>query len=253
MLREAWVELTRVTMIYLPFKNIFDRNQPLKHAATPAANASAAATQLRRVHQRLRSEILSCRLAPGAKLNIASLAQDHGVSPGAVREALAVLDTEGFVRVEPQKGYSVQPVSPEDLRDLTLARVDIERACVASSLAHGDLEWEALLVAAFHRICGRGGRAAVGDGDPAWVAAHAGFHNALVAACCSRRLLTARALLYDQSERYRRLSLSFSVERDVDTEHRMLFDAALARDIAKTQDLLEAHIRATAEALIDAF
>jgi DNA-binding GntR family transcriptional regulator len=205
------------------------------------------------VYLRLRREILACHWAPGAKLNIASLAEDHAVSPGAVREALAMLEREWLVIVEAQKGYSVRPVSPEDLLDLTLARVEIERACIASSLTHGDVEWESLLMAAFHRTSRRGGHERVfNHGDPVWIAAHDGFHNALVAACRSHRLLVTRSLLYDQSERYRRLSVAFSVERDVDSEHRMLLEAALAHDVPKTQRLAEAHIRATAEALIDA-
>jgi GntR family carbon starvation induced transcriptional regulator len=226
----------------------------LKPAADATAARSPAATQLQRVYLRLRGEILACQLPPGAKLNIASLAQDRGVSPGAVREALAMLDKEGFVRVEPQKGYSVHPVSPGDLLDLTLARIDIERACIASSLTHGDIEWESLLVAAFHRTSrtDRRREGVFSHGDPAWISAHQGFHNALVAACRSQRLLATRSLLYDQSERYRRLSVAFSVERNVEAEHRMLLDAALARDVPGAQALAEAHIRATAEALIDA-
>jgi DNA-binding GntR family transcriptional regulator len=171
-----------------------------------------------------------------------------------VREALAMLEKEGFVRIEPQKGYSVRSVSSEDLLDLTLARVEIEKACIASSLNHGDIEWESLLVAAFHRTSRIDRRRDGGfsHADPTWVAAHEGFHTALLAACRSQRLLATRSLLYDQSERYRRLSISFSVERDVESEHRALLQAALARDIPRSQDLLEAHIRATAEALIDA-
>jgi GntR family carbon starvation induced transcriptional regulator len=214
----------------------------------------AAGTHAHRVYLGLRAEILACRLAPGLKLNIATLAHDHGVSPGAVREALAMLEREAFVVAEAQKGYTVSPVSGADLLDLTLARVEIEKACVASSLAHGDIEWESRLVASFHRTF----RASVRDepvfthGDADWIEAHEGFHAALVGACRSQRLLATRALLYDQSERYRRLSVSFSVERDVESEHQMLLDAALDRDIPKTQKLLEAHIRATAEALIDA-
>jgi DNA-binding GntR family transcriptional regulator len=233
-------------------QNIFFLTKKFISLQLASPTRSIAVTQLQRVYLRLRREILACRLAPGAKLNIASLAQEHGVSPGAVREALAMLEKEWFVHIEPQKGYSVRPVSADDLLDLTLARIEIERACLASSLAQGDIEWESQLVAAFHRTS-RTAREAVAltHGDPAWIAAHDGFHNALVAACRSQRLLATRALLYDQSERYRQLSLSFSVERDVESEHRLLRDAALARDIPRTQDLAEAHIRATAEALID--
>jgi GntR family transcriptional regulator, carbon starvation induced regulator len=203
---------------------------------------------------RLRAGIVACQLAPGAKLHIGHLARDHEVSPGAIREALAMLEKEGFVVTEPQKGSAVSTVSRDDLLDLTLARVEIEKACLASSLAHGDIEWESQLVASFHRTFRRNARQepVFSHGAAGWIAAHDRFHAALVAACRSQRLLATRSLLYDQSERYRRLSLAFSVERDVETEHRLLMEAALDRDLRKSQELLEAHIKATAEALIDA-
>jgi DNA-binding GntR family transcriptional regulator len=222
--------------------------------AGPSERPPPAATQTQRVYLRLRGEILACRLAPGVKLNIVSLAQGNDASPGAVREALAMLEKDWFVIFEPQKGYSVRPVSSADLLDLTLARVEIEKACLASSLTHGDIEWESLVVASFHRTCrtDRRGKSAFSHGDADWIAAHDGFHAALVAACRSQRLLATRSLLYDQSERYRRLSVSFSVERDVESEHRLLLQSALDRDIPKSQTLLEAHIKGTAEALIDA-
>jgi GntR family carbon starvation induced transcriptional regulator len=220
--------------------------------ADPAAPASW--TQAQRVYLRLRNEIVACVLAPDARLHIGELAREDDVSPGAVREALAMLEKEGFVVTEPQKGSRVSPVSAADLLDLTLARIEIEKACLASALAHGDIEWESQLVASFHRTFRRNARQerVFSHGDADWIEAHEDFHAALVAACRSRRLLATRSLLYVQSERYRRLSLVFSVERDVESEHRTLMEAALARDVRTSQDLLEAHIRGTAEALIDA-
>ena len=215
--------------------------------------APAGATQSQRVYRLLRDEILVCGLAPGSKLNIAHLAKGHDASLGSVREALAMLEKEGLVVFEPQKGYAVTPVSSADLLDITLARIEIEKACLASSIAHGDIEWESSLVASFHRMSRIGTKADVlHHADTGWIDAHGGFHAALVAACRSQRLLVMRALLYEQSERYRRLSVSFSVERDVETEHRALLEAALDRDTAKAQQLIEAHIKGTAEALIDA-
>jgi DNA-binding GntR family transcriptional regulator len=217
------------------------------------APAETAITQSQRVYLRLRAAIVACRLAPATRLHIGNLAREHEVSPGAVREALAMLEKEGFVVTEAQKGSAVAPVSPGDLMDLTLARIEIEKACIASAIAHGDLEWESQLVASFHRTFRRNARGepVFSHGDADWIAAHEGFHAALVAACPSRRLLAARSLLYDQSERYRRLSVVFSVERDVETEHRLLMEAALARDVRKSQELLHAHIKGTAEALVD--
>jgi DNA-binding GntR family transcriptional regulator len=69
----------------------------------------------------------------------------------------------------------------------------------------------------------------------------------LVQACDSAWLLRLRALLYAQSERYRRLSLSEArQERDVDGEHRGLVEAALARDADKACKLLADHLSLTA-------
>lgn len=223
----------------------------LNQVARGARGVSAACTQAQHAYLLLRVEIIGCKRAPGAKLHISDLARELGVSPGAVREALAMLEKEGFVVTEPQKGSHVSPISRADLLDLTVARVEIEKACIASSLSHGDIEWESQLVASFHRTV-RVNASTFSHGDATWVAAHDRFHAALVSACVSQRLLATRSLLYEQSERYRRLSVAFSVERDVDTEHRLLMEVALARDTRAAQELLESHIKGTAEALVDA-
>ena len=211
-------------------------------------------TQAQRVYEQLRDQVIHCELAPGTKLNISSLVERHEASLGAVREALAMLEKDGLVLSEPQKGYAVRPVSSADLLDLTFARIEIEKACVASSLARGDLEWESALVASYHRTLrlNRSAQGIFNHSDPRWIAAHETFHAALVAACESERLLAIRAVLYRQSERYRHLSTVFSAERDVDAEHARLLQAALDRDIPRAQMLIAAHIGATAEALIDA-
>ncbi len=68
---------------------------------------SSNATQADRVFNTLRSEILSCRLAPGAKVNINEITARLDVSLGSVREALSRLSAESIVIEEPQKGYTV--------------------------------------------------------------------------------------------------------------------------------------------------
>lgn len=71
----------------------------------------------------------------------------------------------------------------------------------------------------------------VSDG---WAAAHGAFHLALVSACDSPWLLRLRALLYAQSERYRRLSVPAALRaHNLDAEHRGLTDAALAHDVLR--------------------
>ena len=93
-------------------------------------------------YQRLRADVLACRLVPGQRLSIVELSSSLSVSPGSVREALSRLTSEGFVIAEPQRGFRVAPISEADLRDLTFARVQIEGLCLRSSVAVGSVQWE---------------------------------------------------------------------------------------------------------------
>ncbi len=222
--------------------------------ALPAENgaAGAGATKSHRAYLRIRSDILTCRLLPGAKLNIAALAAELDVSLGAVREALSMLQSEALVRSEPQRGYTVSPVSPKELDDITEARIALETMCLRLSIQRGDLTWETQLVAAWHRLS-RLTETEEGKSQhlsPVWARAHGEYHASLVAACDNAWLQRMRAMLYEQTERYRRLSLPLgTAPRDVPTEHKAIFDAAIARDAERACAALEEHLRLTAAIL----
>jgi len=170
---------------------------------------SRATTLAAEVYRRLRADILACRLAPGSKLRINKLCDDYGVSLGAVREALSRLSAEGLALAEPQRGYRITPISLDDLRDLTAARIEIENLCLARSIQYGRIEWETALVGNYHRLSRTPYREPSDEErlSDAWVDAHALFHEALVSACGNIWLKRVRSTLYEQSERYRRLSV----------------------------------------------
>ena len=218
-------------------------------------NSSAIKTksQTRQVFERLRQDILVGKLLPGSKLNIASLADEIGVSAGAVREGLAMLEAESLVLSEQARGFRVSPVSVDDLQELVKARIEIEKLCLAEAIRHGGLEWEGAIVAAFHRLTRLSERDV---SDPSrvnheWAVAHGEFHQALIAACPNRWLRRLHETLYEQSERYRRLSApADSARRDVASEHRDMMDAVLNHDVCKAQELMAAHVNATARLLI---
>ena len=160
------------------------------------------------VYQRLRNDLLACRIAPGERLRIADLCEQLGVSLGAVREALSRLTSEGLVLNEPQKGFRAAPISANELRDLTEVRVDIEGLCLQRAIAHGDVRWEGEILGALHQLA-RTPQYAPDDNrrmNDAWSTMHSQFHEALISACDSPVLMQIRRQLYDQSERYRRLT-----------------------------------------------
>lgn len=62
------------------------------------------------LRDRLRAEILSGRLAAGARLTTASLVERFGVSQMPVREALQALEGEGLIEIAPHRGAAVLPL-----------------------------------------------------------------------------------------------------------------------------------------------
>ncbi|HVJ44283.1 MAG TPA: FCD domain-containing protein [Dongiaceae bacterium] len=206
-------------------------------------------------YEGLRADLLACRILPGSRLKIQELCNRFEVSLGAVREALSRLTSEGLVVAEPQRGFRAAPISLAELQDLTMVRIEVESLCLRRAIAVGTVDWEAHLVAAFHRLSRMPERVTSDPmrADDEWADAHAAFHTALVAGGDSPWLLRLHAQLYDQSERYRRLSIPLSTtERNVGAEHQAIIDAALARDADAAVALLAHHLGATSDILVSA-
>jgi DNA-binding GntR family transcriptional regulator len=224
---------------------------PASEMIAPPAKGSDPGKGLTRsegVYQQIRADILACRLRPGARLQINTMAEERKISLSGVREALSRLSAEGLVVAEPQRGFKVAPVSLEDLADLTRTRIEIETLCLTKAIEQGGVEWESAVVAATHRLS-RTPYSAEGDArrlSDDWVEAHHAFHEALVSGCDSAWMHRIRGMLYQQSERYRRLSVPMvQAKRGVDSEHRAISEAVLGRKAAKASELMKEHLTLT--------
>jgi DNA-binding GntR family transcriptional regulator len=199
-------------------------------------------------YEYLRAELLACRRTPGERLKIDELSKNLSVSPGAVREALSRLTSEGFVTAVPQRGFRVAPVSVDELHDLTSVRIEIEALCLERALTVGDLGWQSRVVGAHHRLVHTPkveprNRKRVSD---KWIAAHSEYHAALVAGCDSPWLLKIRELLFNQAERFRRHEVAFTNGgRDIEHGHDEILAAAVARDASRARKLLTQHLTAS--------
>jgi len=215
-------------------------------------DTAAARTLTEEIFERVLADILACRLKPGDKLKVEHLRAVHGVGSSPVREALSRLTAAGLVHAEGQRGFFVSEVSPDDLLDLTRLRIMIEGAALRSSIRNGDRDWEARLLAAAHRLGVDEGTPKQGTTiDPEWEVLHREFHQALVAACDSPRLLAYRETLNDMSDRYRHLAVATGAPgRDPAAEHRMIMTAALERRTELASTLLENHFLETARRVL---
>ncbi|VVD74008.1 transcriptional regulator [Pandoraea iniqua] len=227
--------------------------------ATSATSAQAPdATLAQSAYLRLRSDIVDGVLMPGEKLRVEHLKDRYAVGAGTLREALALLVADALVVQQGHRGFRVTPISLADFIDITETRVQLETEALRQSITLGDDTWEASLTSAFHLLTlaeerlasGAVGGSAGAEAFAQWEERNRAFHEVLIAACPSRWLHHFLAILYRQSERYRRLSITHQpVPRDVHEEHQAIFDACLARDATKASETLAAHIRKTLEAV----
>jgi DNA-binding GntR family transcriptional regulator len=185
-------------------------------------------------------------------LRVEHIKGKYNVSAGTLREALALLVADALVVVRGQRGVQVAPISLRDIEDITRTRVLLETEALRQSLRAGDDNWEAQLLTAFHHLTRAEERltanpdAGVGE----WEERNRQFHQALISASPSHWIRHCLAILFRQSERYRRLNISTSpVPRDVHAEHQAIFEAALARDEDLAAALLTDHIHVTFEKL----
>jgi DNA-binding GntR family transcriptional regulator len=207
----------------------------------PEANGKETTGE--RVWKRIRSDILFGRLKPGQKLRLEQLKADYGASISALREVLNRLSSEKLVLAEEQRGFEVAPVSIKDLKEIAALRLLLEAHALEQSFAAGDVEWEARIVAAHHKLASMEQRMRAGKRDEVevWKLYDWQFHQSLISACGSRTLMETHGAIFDRYLRYQMLALGFRGDIAAD-EHRMLLEAALARDAARAVAVLETHI-----------
>jgi DNA-binding GntR family transcriptional regulator len=216
-----------------------------------AVEAAPGSTLATTICDRIRADILTGRLKPGAKLRLEDLRAEFAVSWSPIREALSRLVAEGLIQTEGQRGYRIAPVSRASLSEVLRLRVLLESMALRESIEKGDDAWEAKVLAAHHRLTKlEDSRWESGNAEQ-WEQWHRTFHDALISACESPILLQFCAQLHDLNDRYRRLFLSaHKLDRDVAGEHRAMVQATIARDTAKACRLLERHIERTGTNLL---
>lgn len=219
-------------------------------------NSSVASTVSDQAFQALRRDVLSGVHNPDTKLKIDALQSLYGFSSSPLREALNRLAQEGLVTADERRGFKVAPISTEDLADITKMRLLIDLPALRESIQVGDDDWEAGIVLSFHRLSKIESRLPNGPValDAPWSQHHRAFHRSLIAACPSQRQLDLSMSLFDQAERYRQFSARNRLEqKNKDSEHKALMNAALNRNADQAVTLLAEHIQSTQRNVLAVF
>jgi DNA-binding GntR family transcriptional regulator len=205
------------------------------------------ATLAGRAQSGLRAAIVDGRLTAGERYSVGALAERLGVSRTPVREALLVLERQGLVRFERNKGVRVLETSADDLEEVFALRLLLEvpatrRACerlAAPDLDALDAELDAMATAAQD------------DAEEPFMAHDQRFHEIVLDAAGNRRLVA----LVDGLRDHVRLRGASTVGRsrdlrEIHAEHVRIRDALRAGDAAGAAAAMRAHLLATGALLV---
>jgi DNA-binding GntR family transcriptional regulator len=200
-------------------------------------------TEVTRIAAAIRKEILSGELLPGAPLRQESLAETHAASRMPVRDALRVLEGEGFVDMIPNRGARVASLDPKDYMEICELRAVLEPLAIRRAVPELSDSW-------IDRV-----EAIQAEAETAGVdrfgALNAAFHATLYEPAGRPRLLAQIRMLHDLADRYLRIAV---VELDYLTrshaEHRAILAACRVRDAERAAGLVADHITQAGEELL---
>lgn len=228
-----------------------DNADELERTSKPMPGQSRTMTE--QAYETVRRDILSGALPPGMKLRSEALKSRYGFGGSTLREALTRLTAEVLVTFEGQRGFTVAETSRDDFADLCDVRKIVEIEALRRSIRAGNDDWEARVVAAFHRLAKIELQLPhkLGELYDQWEERNKAFHDALLSACPSRWLLRMHDLLFQQAERYRRITFASGemIPRNVHEEHRLIMEAAVGRDVDAACGLAASHIQRTLSVL----
>ncbi len=191
------------------------------------------------VYVHLRDQILNRTIEPSSRLVEAQIAKQIGTSRTPVREALHLLEKDGFIESVPRVGYYVKKLALDELDEIFEIRLINEKLACRWAIERMD---DAGLRALEKNISKT--EAAIRKGSPQlFLRYDEEFHEILVKAAGSKHLLEICQQLRRLMLRYR--SESIKTERSVKSAlsgHTQILECLKHKDLAGLEIQLVAHL-----------
>jgi DNA-binding GntR family transcriptional regulator len=189
--------------------------------------------------EEIREQILDGELAAGERILLDDVAEDLGISPIPLREALRTLATEGLVAPLPRRGYTVAPVTVADLEETYRVRLVLEPLAVKLAvpvLQPADIDQlrkELELLEA----------ATAAEDWPEHRTHHRAFHFGIYEKCNSTWLIRFTDMLWANSDRYQRMTTQIRGELgDRMVEHQAVLDACAEGKAEEAGERMHEHL-----------
>lgn len=215
-----------------------------------AAKDARSGTAKDRALEYVKTQVLTGELPGGELISEGDVAGALGMSRTPVREAFLRLEAEGLLRLYPQRGALVVPVSPDEVRAVMEARLVLEQFAAGKVIGRGT----AACAAVFERLSTELARqrdAAVAADWRAFVEADRAFHAITLQEAGNAILSGFYASLRDRQMRM----IGESALRDPDRvatilkEHGDIAEALRDGDVPRAARAVQTHLAGTVRAI----
>lgn len=191
-----------------------------------------------RVYEEVKAMAVGYAFKPGARLNEGAVAQHLGVSRTPLREALNRLTSEGFLRLEPGKGYFCRALDAQEVFDLYELRKAVELAGVWLAARRAD----AADIAALHAFLDATGPDPGARTAQELVALDETFHERLLAMSGNAEMLRVLRNVNARIRFVRWIDMGREDRFATQADHRAILHALRAADAVACAAILERHI-----------
>ena len=203
-----------------------------------------------KAYKGLRRMLYLKELVPGQKIAYREIAERLNMSPTPIIQALKLLEFQGFVRHEPNRGYYMEPISLKELEEIYELRELLEPSLLPEAIEHLDDEGIKQLKRA---------RDAHLSAVREFYLKERLFKNMefhLTLASLSKMQTQVRLLrnTFDLLFlKYGGNYLHVSSLESVDHEHQKIVDCLVSRDLKGARKVLSQHIRNVKKQVLDIF
>jgi DNA-binding GntR family transcriptional regulator len=198
----------------------------------------------------VKAKVLTGAFPGGELISEGEVATALGMSRTPVREAFVQLEAAGLLKLYPQRGALVVPVSPEEVRAVMEARLVLEEFAAAALIGRGT----AVCAAVFDQLSAQlehQREAAAASDLRVFLESDRTFHNITLEAVGNAILAGFYASLRDRQMRM----IGESALRDplrlstIIDEHRGIAEALRDGDLERARAAVQAHLASTMQAL----
>ena len=216
--------------------------------ATQATGGGRSAAK-DRAHEYVKAQVLTGGFPGGELISEGEVAAALGMSRTPVREAFLRLEAEGLLRLYPQRGALVVPVSSEEAHAVIEARLVLERFAAGKVIGRGP----GACAATFERLAAeleRQREAAIKSDLQGFSDADRAFHSVTLQESGNAILAGFYSSLRDRQMRMNReLVIHDKQITTIMDEHRVIAEALRDGDLLRTEEALRTHLASTMRAL----